>query len=146
MWLKKKFLNHLKEIILLSHTHNVSPTIVSRKSTGNISSNEACEWHINVRFCSRAIAVALYTEKFEKHISHLNRAIETTISFPSKKVNKRTSGRKKPVSLHPHIYKLHQTICILQKAYILNAHRQISKKQRLEKYCSYDTACQFSVL
>ena len=100
------------------------PHFVSTKSTGNILCGEACKRHINVGFCSHAIAVALYTESLEKYISHLNRTIETTTSFASKKVNKRTSGRKKPVqrrmrsvcpyqiakktnSAHLYIYKLH---------------------------------------
>ena len=73
------------------------PHLASTRSTGNILCDEACERHINAGFCSHAIAVALYTESFEKYISYLNRTIETTTSFASKKVNKRTSGRKKPV-------------------------------------------------
>ena len=73
------------------------PHLVSTKSTGNILCDEACERYINAGFCSHAIAVALYTESFEKYVSYLNRTIETTTSFASKKVNKRTSGRKKHV-------------------------------------------------
>ena len=73
------------------------PHLVSTESIGNILCDEACYRHINVGFCSHAIAVALHTESFEKYIPYLNRTIETTTSFASKKINKRTSGRKKPV-------------------------------------------------
>ena len=79
-----------------SHTQRL-PHLVSTKPTGNILCGEACERHINVGFCLHAIAEAEYTESFEKYISYLNRTIETRTSFASKKVNKRTSGRKKPV-------------------------------------------------
>ena len=70
------------------------PRLVSTKSTGNFSREEACKRHINVRFCSYAIAVALYTESFEKYVSYLNRKFQTTTSVASKKVNKRKSGKK----------------------------------------------------
>ena len=50
---------------MLNHKRNVSPHLVSTKSTGNILCGEACERPINVGFCSHAIAVALYTESFE---------------------------------------------------------------------------------
>ena len=69
------------------------PHPVSTKSSENILCDEACERHINVGFCSHAIAVALYTESFEKYISYLNRTIETATSFASKKINK----RKRPI-------------------------------------------------
>ena len=70
------------------------PHLGSTKSTGNFSREEACERHINVRFCSHAIGVALYTESFEKYVSYLNRKFQTTTSVASKKVNKRKSGKK----------------------------------------------------
>ena len=86
------------------------PHLVSTKSTGNILCNETYERHINVGFCLHGIAIALHTESFEKYISYFNRTIETTTSFASKKVNKRTSGKKiakKTNSAHLQIYKLH---------------------------------------
>ena len=42
--------------------------------------------------------------------------------------------------------KLHVLILKLTNKLDLKAHRQISKKQSFEKYCSYDQACQFSAL
>ena len=65
-------LNHVREVILLSHTHSLPHHLVSTKSTGYNLCDEACERHINVGFCSHAIAVALFTESFEKYISYLN--------------------------------------------------------------------------
>lgn len=63
------------------------PLLVSAKSTGNISYDKACERYINIGFCARVIAVALYIERFEKHIPYLHKATETKTFFASKKVN-----------------------------------------------------------
>ena len=73
------------------------PRLVSSKSTGNISCDKACERYMNIGFCAHVIAVALYIDSFEKHISYLNKAIGTITSFASKTLNKRSSGRKMTV-------------------------------------------------